>query len=82
MRKIRGGDLDRAVIIPLGKFRGRCTDQDCGWEPVGTTPHNLGRELARHARRTRHRTRLTVVEITEYRPPQPGLPAGRNNTQV
>ena len=69
VRPVRGGDMLRAVCAPEGKSRGRCTDPDCGWPgPAGTTPHNISRELMRHARKTGHRTRLVTLEIVEYRP--------------
>jgi hypothetical protein len=67
---IRGGDLERGVCVVPGKVRGRCLDPDCGWPgPFGDTPHNIGRSLFRHTRATGHRTRIAVVELTEYRRP-------------
>lgn len=71
IRRIRGGDLFRAVRTPLGKFHGRCLDSACGWPgPSGSTPHNISRELMRHTRKTGHRTFLATVEHVVY------LPAG------
>lgn len=80
VKLIRGGDLLRAVCTPEGKSRGRCTDPACEWPgPAGTGPHNISRELMRHARKTGHRTRFVTVEVVEYRParsdrPERGLP--------
>lgn len=69
VKRIRGGDLYRAVRTVPGKARGRCMDGDCGWPgPVGTTVHNIGRELMRHTRKTGHVTRIATVEVVEYRP--------------
>ena len=69
IRRIRGGDLIRAVRKAPGKTRGKCLDPACDWPgPAGMTLHNISRELMRHTRRTGHRTRLATVEIVEYRP--------------
>lgn len=68
VRRVRGGDLLRAVRKVPGKARGMCTDPECSWPgPVGTTPHNISRECMRHTRKTGHRTRFAVVEVVEYR---------------
>lgn len=68
--RIRGGDINRAVAVVPGKFRGRCRETGCTWPgPFGLTPHNIGRSLYRHTRKTGHTTRLSVLEITEYRRP-------------
>lgn len=67
IRKIRGGDLFRAVRVPPGKVRGRCLVRDCGWPgPAGTTPHNISRELMRHTRRTGHQTSIVTVQHVVY----------------
>jgi hypothetical protein len=72
IRRIRGGDLIRAVRKVPGKTRGRCLD--CDWPvPPSTTPHNVSRALMRHTRQTGHRTRFATVEIVEYR--RLGVPA-------
>lgn len=68
VRRIRSGDLIRAVLKVPGKTRGRCLEPDCGWPgPAGDTPHNVSRELMRHTRATGHPTRMAVTEVTEYR---------------
>lgn len=75
VRRIRGGDLDRAVRTVPGKSGGRCTDPRCDWPgPAGITPHNISRELMRHTRKTGHRTRFAVLEVVEYRPASSGRP--------
>jgi hypothetical protein len=66
IRRIRGGDLLRVMWKPPGKAQGRCLA--CDLAPVGTTQHNLSRELMRHTRRTGHVTRFAAVEVVEYRP--------------
>jgi hypothetical protein len=64
------------VIVPPGKTRGRCLREGCAWPgPVGTTPHNISRELMRHTRKTGHRTRFIPVEIVDYA--KPGTGSGR-----
>lgn len=69
--RIRGGDLLRAVAVVPGKFRGTCREPGCEWPgPFGLTPHNIGRSLFRHTRRTGHTTRMLTVEATEYRRPR------------
>lgn len=66
VRRIRGGDLIRAMRKVPGRTRGRCLREGCGWSPAGTTPHNIGRELMRHTRKTGHQTQLVTMEDVRY----------------
>lgn len=67
VRRIRGGDLIRAVRKVPGRTRGRCIREDCDWPgPAGSTPHNISRELMRHTRRTGHQTQFVTVEDVRY----------------
>lgn len=67
-RRMRGGDLLRAVAVLPGRAKGACREPGCEWPgPSGVTPHNIGRALFRHTRATGHVTRMAVTEVTEYR---------------
>lgn len=66
IRRVRGGDLFRAMRKVPDRTIGRCRHEGCIWAPVGDSPHNISRELMRHTRKSGHPTQLVTVEDVRY----------------